>query len=636
MHSTLAVSDALEARILLASDFGDAPAPYPVTLAENGARHTVVGSGSPRLGPSFTDTEANGVHSDLADADSDEDGVIFGLVYARQGEASVIVKVRNTGLAKLDAWIDFNADGDWADAGEQVFDSITVQNGIDHNLSFPVPADAIVGTTYSRFRISLAGDLDPTGEAPDGEVEDHKLALTFAPPNIAAPLGHGNDPEDVTGTYRVDFEWIPAAQAVNYEIWVRSYNYLNLNEFHRTIVSGTSYTPDVDFGVGHYTVWMRSIGTGNVKSAWTPDRNFTVVSKTTILPMAKYQNTATPTVSWNPILGAESYKVWISNLSTGQSPVIFEENITQTSFTPASDLPVGLYRAWVQVWSGAASGGWSLPFDFHVSPAPVITQGMNSTFDRTPTFAWNAVSGATSYEFQLKNRNTGAMVIAQTVAGTSLTPGSNLPDGPYRWFVRGRSDQNVYSLWTTATDIYVGGRTDVLMPTGNTSDTTPTFSWRPVDGASRYELWLSRLDVPSVVINKTDNTTTSFTPATALAAGSYRVWVRAVSTTNEFGPWSIPVTFNVTMPDSDSRDDVLMPLVAATDLRIVIFEEPTETVESRENQEQRFAASLDAVVSDGPEAFSTSHRASASDPDLFCEIIDVAIAEWVRRLVGVA
>ena len=45
-------------------DFGDAPLPYPTTLAENGARHEAIG-----LTLGFTrDFESDGAHSAAADA----------------------------------------------------------------------------------------------------------------------------------------------------------------------------------------------------------------------------------------------------------------------------------------------------------------------------------------------------------------------------------------------------------------------------------------------------------------------------------------------------------------------------------------------------------------------------------------
>jgi len=98
-------------------DFGDAPSPYPTTLGEDGARHVAVG---PSLGPN-RDSEADGSHSAAADADDttgtpdDEDGATFGgPIMVGQLDANVTVNVQHapTG-AKLDVWIDFNADGSW-------------------------------------------------------------------------------------------------------------------------------------------------------------------------------------------------------------------------------------------------------------------------------------------------------------------------------------------------------------------------------------------------------------------------------------------------------------------------------------------------------------------------------------------
>ena len=118
----------LEDRRLLASDFGDAPAPYPVTLADDGARHDLVQLAI--LGASI-DIEGDGTESPNADADgADEDGVVFGALSAGKS-ATVDVTVGN-GNGFLDAWIDFNGNGDWSDPGEQVFASEVVKLSLIH------------------------------------------------------------------------------------------------------------------------------------------------------------------------------------------------------------------------------------------------------------------------------------------------------------------------------------------------------------------------------------------------------------------------------------------------------------------------------------------------------------------------
>ena len=170
----------LEARRLLAVDFGDAPDPYPTTLADDGARHEAIG---PMLGGS-RDEEADGQPTSDANGDgADEDGVTFGSIRVGQLDASVTVNIQNapTG-AKLDAWIDFNGDGSWGGPGEQIADTRDVREG-DNTLMFDVPSWAASAITYARFRLSTEGDLGVGGLAADGEVEDYHV--TINPPATA-------------------------------------------------------------------------------------------------------------------------------------------------------------------------------------------------------------------------------------------------------------------------------------------------------------------------------------------------------------------------------------------------------------------------------------------------------------------
>ncbi|MGC6443702.1 MAG: FG-GAP repeat domain-containing protein, partial [Rubripirellula sp.] len=162
-----------------AKDYGDAPAPYPVTLEEDGARHGAIG---PQLGSTRT-LEANGIHSDLADADTD-DGVTFGELRVGQTDATVTVNVQNAPLgAKLDAWLDFNGDGNWGGPNEQIFSSLSVVNG-DNVLHFEIPANASKGNTYARFRLSSDEGIGITGAVSDGEVEDYVLEIKGKPSGV--------------------------------------------------------------------------------------------------------------------------------------------------------------------------------------------------------------------------------------------------------------------------------------------------------------------------------------------------------------------------------------------------------------------------------------------------------------------
>ncbi|MCC6233546.1 MAG: hypothetical protein IT580_12925, partial [Verrucomicrobiales bacterium] len=177
-------------------DFGDAPDPtYPTTLKNDGARH--VRNADVYLGSSI-DAEADGQPhpSALGDdlnptAADDEDGVQFTEPLPVGGTGTVAVRASIKGL--LWAWIDFNGDGDWLDAGEQAITAANVVAGVN-TLSFAVPAASKDGSTFSRFRFTTSKLDGFTGEAPDGEVED--LAVRIATPEVSLDFG------DAPDTYR--------------------------------------------------------------------------------------------------------------------------------------------------------------------------------------------------------------------------------------------------------------------------------------------------------------------------------------------------------------------------------------------------------------------------------------------------
>ena len=177
----------------VALDFGDAPVDYPVTLAQGGAQHRIIQGfglgavvdgevdGQPTNDASGDDL--NGTIDPVAGVSDDEDGVAISGPFFIGTTNSVNVTVTTGGISPgvLDAWIDFNRDGDWTDAGEQIVASRPLAAGT-HAVSFVVPDGSNVGNTYARFRYSHVIGLGPAGEAGSGEVEDYEvLVLTNEP-----------------------------------------------------------------------------------------------------------------------------------------------------------------------------------------------------------------------------------------------------------------------------------------------------------------------------------------------------------------------------------------------------------------------------------------------------------------------
>lgn len=83
---------------------------------------------------------------------------------------------------EIAAWIDFNGDFDFTDAGERIA-FVSIQQGSSLTFSFTVPANATIGTVKMRVRITYNGPggdgpISPCGTTEFGEVEDYTIVIT--------------------------------------------------------------------------------------------------------------------------------------------------------------------------------------------------------------------------------------------------------------------------------------------------------------------------------------------------------------------------------------------------------------------------------------------------------------------------
>jgi hypothetical protein len=188
----------------LIRNFGGAPAPYPTLLADNGACHVAVG---PMLGGARVVTADGNPTDDASGGMADDDGVVF-VDPLVPGQAALLL-VTVSAPARLDAWMDFNLNGSWADAEDRVLNGAMLAAG-ENDVVVNIPADAEVSDrVFARFRLSTAGGLSHEGPAADGEVEDYRIAVV---PN--APVMKP-EPELTPGTSNT-VSWVPVAQADAY------------------------------------------------------------------------------------------------------------------------------------------------------------------------------------------------------------------------------------------------------------------------------------------------------------------------------------------------------------------------------------------------------------------------------------
>lgn len=168
-------------------DYGDLDnARYPTLWASDGARHVI--SQSLFIGSVVPDGEADGnssltANGDDADATDDEDGFDPGSIIAVQGQPvdfPVTVTNNKTVAATLYGFVDWNDDGDVADAGETSSVAVPAgSSGLVVNLPWNVPVTASSSAALAvRLRLSTESGLGFTGLAADGEVEDYQVTLT--------------------------------------------------------------------------------------------------------------------------------------------------------------------------------------------------------------------------------------------------------------------------------------------------------------------------------------------------------------------------------------------------------------------------------------------------------------------------
>ena len=161
-------------------DFSDAPAAYG-----NPVHDILAGF---RIGATNTAEQAR-YNSPNADGDLGDDGVTIPQL-RRTFSSTIAVQVSGLG-GRLQAWIDFNGNGSFADVGEQIATNIA-DNGVgDSNpatgiigLTFTTPAAATLAQTFGRFRWSTATGVGSNGTASNGEVEDYAFTI-FGLPTIS-------------------------------------------------------------------------------------------------------------------------------------------------------------------------------------------------------------------------------------------------------------------------------------------------------------------------------------------------------------------------------------------------------------------------------------------------------------------
>ena len=255
-----------------------------------------------------------------------------------------------------------------------------------------------------------------------------------------------------------------------------------------------------------------------------------------------------PVLSWNPVSGATSYKVQVSNGSDFAS-TSYSATTTNRRLVPPVQLPPGEVWWRVQSVSSSGSSDWSTTsFDRSALAGPTLTAPADGATLQQPNdpalLSWNPVQGATGYTVEI---DTGTDFIDPTTY-TTKTPSYVVPNPQvattYYWRVRATLANGVVTDYSESPWSYtISGLTKPILTSPSDSPLTTeedvVLDWEPVHGAATYDLQISTdQNFNTVDLSRTAIKGTRFSPPETLENDQYYWRVRPVDSLGNQLDWS--------------------------------------------------------------------------------------------------
>jgi uncharacterized repeat protein (TIGR01451 family) len=435
------------------SDAGDAPLSY------GNPTHTIVNG--IRIGASV-DADAGFLNSSNATGDDtngtdDEDGVtIPSLTQGQSASISVNVNQVTAGTGRLQGWIDWNGDGDFADTGEQIATNLQLAAGTTGTISVPiaVPANASA-STFARFRWSTAASLTSTATATDGEVEDYAVTVAASPSDLTVTKSHaGSFTVGSTGTYS-----------------------MSVGNSGGTATSGTiTFTDTLPTGLTVNNGAVGAVTLGGANSAnWTCNSNaanpqvITCTSSTAIATSGSSVFTFPVSVGLGTSVGTNSVTNTGSVSGGGQTNTANDSSSDPTTVLSPN---LTISKSHTGNFAQGSTGAYSLTVG---NSGTAATSGTTTVIDTLPTGLSIAAGAVTLTGTNAANWSCNA--VGQTIACTSFSAIAISGSSTFGFNVAVASNAPT----SVTNNVSVSGGNEATANNGNNSGTDPTTVIAPAD-----------------------------------------------------------------------------------------------------------------------------------------------------------
>ena len=336
-----------------------------------------------------------------------------------------------------------------------------------------------------------------------------------------------------TGNIRLDLIGTPVVSSSNSVFTVSSQP------------ANTALTPTATTAFSiQYTPTVGGTVTGTITIANNSDEtSFSFTVKGNSIPATPtgvsivYQSPNSMLLSWNPVQGATSYRVYYG---TNSSAITFlaDSAVTGTSYTHTGLLAGTTYFYCITAQDDMSESNRSQAVSKITLPGiPSNLRSTASTYNST-TIAWNTVTGATSYNVYYAASIEGSKTFAGTVSSTSYNH-TNLSANTTRYYFVTAVNSTGEGAYTEA----FSART-LLAPLSAPNNVTATalsttsiqITWESVAGAGSYKVYRATSATGTRTLLDTVSTT-SFTSG-GLTERTYWYFVTALNTDNVEGALS--------------------------------------------------------------------------------------------------
>jgi len=335
----------------------------------------------------------------------------------------------------------------------------------------------------------------------------------------------------------VSIVWNNVTGAASYNVYRSttengSYLKVNINTVAETSYTDTGLSPKSSY---YYYVCAVSNGIEGTKS--TPPISVTTLVAAPTGVNATAASAISITVTWNPVGGAISYKVYYTTGSAAGNKILVNDSAIGTSFIHSGLQSGTNYYYFIVAVTDEGDSSYSLPALGILIPS--VPTGVNATANSTTSIIimWNPVLGAASYKIYYVIGSSINKILAATVFDTSFNHTGLQTETSYTYYIVASNSAGDSDFSSAASAITLMNMPDA--PTGvnatATSSASITVSWNPALGALAYKIFYEEGVSTTKILAGQVNNETSYTHTGLQSNTAYRYYVVSSNSAGDSG-----------------------------------------------------------------------------------------------------